>query len=115
MRTVLLVDDSPVARRVLARRLASAGFVVNETSSADIARETDPTSLTCAILDLELGDVDGTDVAAALLDRRATLPIAFFSAGASQVLLDRARARGPVFDKPDVDAIVDWVLRTAND
>jgi FixJ family two-component response regulator len=86
---------------------------VHEASSAAAARGTDATALTCAIVDLELDDGDGADLAADLLGRRASLPVAFFTAGAAPQVVDRARRRGPVFDKPNVDAIVDWAMRVA--
>jgi CheY-like chemotaxis protein len=113
MRAVLLVDDSPVARRVLAQRLVSEGFDVREESSAANAIRADISVLSCAILDLDLADGKGTDIAVALLDRRASLPIAFFTASASPSLLEAARTHGPVFEKPDVDAIVGWANRAA--
>jgi DNA-binding response OmpR family regulator len=112
MRTVLLVDDSAVARRAVARRLKAEGFEVREESSAAGARRADTSRITCAIIDLELVDGDGSDVAAALLGKRASLPVAFFTAGAPPSLLERARAHGPIFNKPDVDAIVAWTKRT---
>jgi two-component system response regulator RegA len=67
---VLLVDDSAVARRVLARRLEAEGFLVSEASSVATARKVDFASLGCAVVDLELADGDGTDLARALLERR---------------------------------------------
>jgi len=111
MRTILLVDDSPVARHVLSRRLAELGFSVHEAESAAAARVADAGGLFCAIMDLELDDGDGADLAATLLRERASLPVAFFTAGASPQLLDRARAQGPVFDKPNVDGVVAWALQ----
>jgi DNA-binding NarL/FixJ family response regulator len=63
-----------------------------------------------ALLDLDLGDGDGDDVARALHARRPDLPVAFFSASTSAELVDRARAIGPVFAKPgELDAAVAWV------
>jgi CheY-like chemotaxis protein len=108
MRTILLVDDSPVARRVLARRLRSEGFLVHEESTVADAREADASALTCAIIDLELADGDGNDLAAGLLRKRGSLPIAFFTAGASRSILEQARGLGPIFQKPDINAIVAW-------
>jgi len=113
MPTVLLVDDSPLVRRVLARRLAEEGFDVLEESLASAARRADTASLACAIVDLELADGDGPDLARALVADRASLPIAFFTAGAPSTVLERARALGPVFTKPDLEAIVAWVKRAA--
>jgi two-component system OmpR family response regulator len=112
MRTVLLVDDSAVARRVLARRLEAEGFQVSEASSMATARKADFASLGCAIIDLELPDGDGTDLARALLEKRPALPVAFFTMGSAPSLVEGARARGPVFLKPDVNPVVAWVKRT---
>jgi DNA-binding response OmpR family regulator len=112
MRTVLLVDDSAVARRVLARRLEAEGFLVCEASSMATARRVDCASLGCAIVDLELADGDGTDLATSLRERRPALPIAFFTMGTAPSLVEGARARGPVFLKPDVNPVIAWVRRT---
>jgi hypothetical protein len=38
-----------------------------------------------------------------------SLPIAFFTGGASDELLERARAIGPVYLKPDVEPLLAWV------
>jgi len=113
MPTVLLVDDSPLARRVIARRLLAEGFQVREEPTAAAARAVDAMSLACAVVDLELPDGDGTDLAAALLTRRPSLPLAFFTAGASAALVERARAHGPVFTKPQLEPLVAWIKRAA--
>jgi DNA-binding response OmpR family regulator len=112
MRIVLLVDDSAVARRVLARRLETEGFQVSEAASIAAARRVDPATLGCAIIDLELPDGDGTDLARAFLEKRGSLPVAFFTMGTAPSLLEGARARGLVFLKPDLNPLVAWVKRT---
>lgn len=112
MRIVLLVDDSAVARRVLARRLEADGFQVSEASSMAAARKVDVASLGCVIIDLELADGDGTDLARTLLAKRPALPVAFFTMGTAPSLVEGARARGPVFLKPDMSPVVAWVKRT---
>jgi DNA-binding NtrC family response regulator len=114
MPSILLVDDSPVALRALNQRLAAEGFEVREASSAAAARNLDGATLgrlLVAILDLQLGDGDGTDLAANLLARRPSLPIAFFTTGATPSLVESARGRGPVFLKPDMTPLVQWVKR----
>ena len=110
-RTVLVVDDSAVARRAVTRRLEGEGFRVQQESSLADARTADVSSLACAILDVELADGTGSELAAALLGKRGSLPIAFFTAGAPPALLERARFHGPVFRKPDLDGIVAWAKR----
>jgi two-component system response regulator RegA len=112
MPTVLVVDDSPAVRRVLISRFASDGFDVREAGSVYAARALDCHGIACAVLDLQLGDGDGTDLAAALLARRPTLPIAFFTGGSVPSLVESARCSGPVFLKPDTSAVLAWVRRT---
>jgi CheY-like chemotaxis protein len=67
----------------------------------------------CAVVDLELGDGDGSDVAAALVRKRPALPVAFYTADATPKQLELASAQGPVFQKPDLEALVAWVRRAA--
>ena len=115
MGIVLLVDDSPVARRVLAERLTAEGCAVREEGSVHGGRGLDAMALAglaCAVLELDLGDGDGADLAASLLAKRPSLPIAFFTAGATPSLVESARARGPVFRTPDLHALIAWVKRT---
>ena len=110
MRTVLVADDSSVARHALVRRLAAHDINVHEEASARSASALDPTSLACAVLDLDLGDGDGATVAESLRKHVASLPVAFFSSDADGALVTRARALGPVFKKPDeLEALVAWV------
>ena len=105
MAIVLVVDDSPVALRALGRRLVQAGFQVREEATASAARATDLEALACAVFDLELAE--------ALRVKRPSLPVAFFTSGASAPVVERARLLGPILAKPDVDAVVAWASRVA--
>jgi DNA-binding response OmpR family regulator len=111
MRTILLVDDSPVARRVLTQRLVAEGFEVCEAASLATARRMDLSQVACAIVDLELADGDGTDLARILVEKRPALPIAFFTMGTAPSLVEGARGRGAVFLKPDMNPLVAWAKR----
>lgn len=111
MRTVLLVDDSPVARRVMTQRLTAEGYEVIEAASVAAARKVDVFALGCAIVDLELPDGDGTDLARLLSEKRPSLPVAFFTQGAAPSLVEGARGRGAVFLKPDLNPVIAWVKR----
>jgi DNA-binding response OmpR family regulator len=103
VRTALVVDDSAVVRKVVASRLTQLGLAVIEDESAKAYAEVD-----LAVLDLELPDGDGVEIALRLRAKKPDLPIAFFSSGSE--LIDKARALGPVFHKPDeLDALIAWV------
>ena len=71
-----------------------------EARSAAEARAVDPATLSCALLDLDLGDGNGVDVAVALREKRPDLPLAFFTAGASADVMARATTLAQVFAKP---------------
>src|SRR5438270_12391086 len=76
-RRVLIADDSAVARVSVARRVRADGIEVEEQDSAAGASAVDTAELACALLDLELGDGLGTDVAERLRAGQGGLPIAF--------------------------------------
>lgn len=112
---VLIADDSPVARIALARRVRAAGFEVVEHDSCATASSVDASTLTCALLDFDLGDGFGVDVAARLRAREATLPIAFFTSSNDDEVARRTSMFGPVFAKPDgLEAALEWVLSTTD-
>lgn len=103
-----------MARLAVARRLRAEGFDVIEQASASLPKAGALARTTCALLDLDLGDSDGSDFARSLLAERPRLPIAFFSGSASKVLVNRARLIGPVFAKPsELEAAVAWVRANA--
>jgi CheY-like chemotaxis protein len=113
MPTLLLVDDSPVARRAVARRLEADGFDVREEGSASAAATVDAAQIDAAVIDIELPDGSGIDLAAALRSRVPALPVAFFTATASAAVIAQARPHGEVFAKPDLDQLVAWARRVA--
>ena len=88
-RRVLIADDSAVARVSVARRVRADGIEVVEH---------------------DLGDGLGTDVAEQLRAGQGALPIAFFTSTSTPEMLARAMTFGPVFAKPDqLDQAIDWV------
>ncbi len=114
MNTVLVADDSAAARHVIVGKMSAAGLQVVEGESAFLDAQLDVGALACALVDLDLGDGDGTQLASALRRKSPALPIAFFTAGAAPDLLARAAVFGPVFSKPvDLDRAVDWVRANA--
>jgi CheY-like chemotaxis protein len=115
VRSVLVVDDSPVVRLALRRALRAAGFEVVERDSVASAADVAPHELACAVLDLELGDGLGVEVAARLRAARPDLPLAFFSSADDEALLERARDLALVFPKPGrLDDVVAWAREAAH-
>ncbi|MBN9164933.1 MAG: hypothetical protein BGO98_10160 [Myxococcales bacterium 68-20] len=109
---VLIADDSAVARVTLARRVRAAGFEVVEHDSCASASTVDPNTITCALLDFDLGDGYGVDIAARLRSTQDALPIAFFTSTSKGEVTAQTSAFGPVFTKPDeLDAALDWIAR----
>jgi len=80
-RRVLVVDDHPSFRRCARRLLAAEGFEVvgeaeNGATAVALARELAPDLV---LLDIQLPDVDGFEVATRLLEREPGLPIVLVS------------------------------------
>ena len=111
-RKILLADDSLVVRAALEKRLSAAGLNVVAVGSAAEALGLDARSLACAVLDVDLGDGNGLNVAEALVARNAALRVAFFTSGDAPPPSTRFVAS--TFDKSkDVDRLVAWVLGDA--
>lgn len=107
---MLVADDSPVVRAALRRALAAAGFEALEAGSLEEARAIDASQLFAAVLDLDLGDGTGLDVARALSAAHPSLPYVFFSSGDDPPLTAEARSQAHVFIKPrELDRVVAWL------
>jgi DNA-binding response OmpR family regulator len=111
---VLVVDDSALARVTIASRLAEDGVASTTAGSFFEASRTDARGFAAALLDLELGDGSGRDLALLLRGQAPALPIAFFTASSHGRDLEAARALGPVFTKDDLDAAATWILSTVS-
>ena len=111
MGRVLVADDSPLVRAAVVRRVREAGRDVVEADSVASARNVDASALACALLDLDLGDGWGTDVAERLRASASELPIAFFTSEQGGERVERAKTYGPVFAKPEeIDGAIAWVV-----
>jgi CheY-like chemotaxis protein len=111
-RAVLFVDDSELSRAVAEKRLAALGVGVTALASRGEATAVDARAYAAALLDLELQDGDGTELAEMLRRSAPGLPIAFLTGGAGRAMLDVAERLGPVFSKQGgVDDAIAWVAR----
>jgi len=94
---VLVVDDEPFTREMLARLLEDAGAVVRTAASGIVALEIVPQFAPGALVcDIGMPDMDGLDLRRELLARGHTLPAVALTAYASPS--DEARAREAGFN-----------------
>jgi DNA-binding NarL/FixJ family response regulator len=98
-RRVLVVDDHPSFRRCARRLLDAEGFeVVGEAEDGATALAlADELAPDLVLLDIQLPDADGFEVAARLLDREPALPIVLVSSrdqAAYGALIETSGARG---------------------
>jgi CheY-like chemotaxis protein len=112
-RSVLFIDDSSFARVSTQARLRKLGIGVTVLASAREAAELEGKSFCAALLDLELDDGLGTEIATRLRESDPALPIAFLTAGGAEATVEAARALGPIFSKVGgVDDAIRWVEET---
>lgn len=95
---VLLVEDDPQLARTVARVLARQGHVSEVANSVSEALSLD-VCYDCGVLDIELPDGSGLDLAERLLDGGQLSAVVFFSACSDPEIRRRASALGPFVDK----------------
>ena len=95
---LLVVEDDVTVARALSRTLARRGFSVAIARSCSAARSLAQT-FDFAILDLDLPDGNGVDLARSLTDGAQVPSVLFFTGSRDPALLARARAIGPVLMK----------------
>jgi len=94
----LIVEDDPVVARSIARRLLREGYTVSLAQTCRAARAAGA-GFHVAILDLDLPDGNGTDLADELLRLGATRSIVFYTGTLDQAQRERAERFGHVVDK----------------
>lgn len=95
---MLIVEDDPLIRRAVARALRGAGHEVVAVERCRGARGLGR-AFDVAVLDLELPDGTGVEVAGELLGLGTTEGVVFFSGAADPSLLVRAAQLGEVVAK----------------
>ncbi len=116
-RRVLLVEDEPTLRRVIARNLASRGLEVQEAGTArdavDAATTAHPDLL---LLDINLPDQTGWDVLRELRRRDREVPTIILSAvRVSHNRLDEFRPLAYLPKPFPIDALLRLVFQTRGD
>ena len=107
---IVIADDCPLARFTLSRELEQRGIAATYVASVEAGRAL-RANLARALVDLDLGDGSGVELAEHLRSHAPTLPVAFFTASRDT---SEARRHGPVFRKPDQLAeAVAWIVAHA--
>ncbi|HYQ01091.1 MAG TPA: response regulator [Polyangiaceae bacterium] len=112
---LLVVEDDVTVARALSRTLARAGFSVATARSCGAARAL-AQSFDFAILDLDLPDGNGVDLARALMSGGKVPSVLFFTSCTDSALLARARCMGSVVMKPlGTSPILAWLAAATAD
>lgn len=106
-RTVLIVDDSKLARMVVSGILGryQPDWRPLEAGSAEKALQLiGETPVDIALIDFNMPEMDGLDLAARIRELRPEMPMAIVSANAQQSIIARARELNVAFvEKPLTD------------
>jgi DNA-binding response OmpR family regulator len=97
---VVLVEDDPELARTVERVLSRYGHVTTVASSVAAAQALQGT-FDCGILDIDLPDGSGVDVARRMLDGGQVGAVVFYSASTDPDVLEQARELGPFVTKAD--------------
>ena len=115
-RTVLVIDDEPLVRTVVARLLEEWGFKAVEARNGkeglQLARGVDG-ALSLVISDLTMPEMDGLEFAGAFRKLYPAVPILFITGKSASALADRiSSGRDHLLFKPfDPDTFLDTVAR----
>jgi DNA-binding response OmpR family regulator len=96
--SLLVVEDHPPLATVVAIGLRRSGHAVLRVGSVERARASDH-NFDCAVIDFDLPDGSGVELARELLDSGQTRAVVFYTASRDSALKTEARTLGPVVDK----------------
>ena len=103
----LIVEDDPVVARSIARRLLREGYTVSLAGTCRAARAAGG-DFQIAILDLDLPDGSGADLADELLRLGAVRSLVFYTGSLDAAQRERAKLFGHVIDKAeDVELLLE--------
>jgi DNA-binding response OmpR family regulator len=102
----LIVEDDPVVARSIARRLLRDGYIVSLAQTCRAARAAGA-GFQVAILDLDLPDGSGADLADELLRLGAVRNVVFYTGSLDHAQRQRASVLGAIIDKGrDVEEVL---------
>jgi DNA-binding NtrC family response regulator len=100
MAHLLIVDDEPATSRSLGRVLRAAGHSVVTAPSCASARSLEE-RFDCAVLDIDLGDGSGIELADELTARGSIARVVFYSGTMDDAVLERVTRIGPLVMKAE--------------
>ena len=93
--TVGVIDDDPEMRAAMASLLSAAGYCPETFDSAETFLTCASTSkATCLVVDIELGDISGIELAHQLVAEGFTYPIIFMTGLDDEVIRGQATEAG---------------------
>jgi len=95
---ILIVEDDPEVNRSIGRFLERLGHKVSACGRGRDALMFSR-SFDCAVMDIDLPDADGIEIATALLDRGSIGMVVFFSASGDPEVCQRAQKLGQFVPK----------------
>jgi two-component system catabolic regulation response regulator CreB len=108
---LLVVEDDPAVSRSVARALRGAGYEVTAATSLAEAR-LDGRSFDVAVLDIEIGDGSGLELARALFASEQVGSVVFHSATLEPAVQKRARELGVLVQKSgDMTRLLEAIAR----
>jgi CheY-like chemotaxis protein len=111
-KTVLCIDDNESVLRMLATILGSVGYrVLTVTTGREGMEIAVHQFVNAVVLDYEMPDLSGAEVAALLKQARPTLPIVMFSAHAPQVLGEAVRYIDAFVEKAEAGTLLAELAR----
>lgn len=115
LQRLLVVEDDVTVARALSRTLARAGYSVASARSCAAARSLTQ-SFDFAILDLDLPDGNGVDLARALMSSGKVPSVLFFTSCTDAALLSRAHCMGSIVMKAlGSSPVLAWLASATSD
>jgi FixJ family two-component response regulator len=116
---VAIIDDDPGMRKAVTRVLSAFGYVTYIFHSAEAFLSVAATSKAkCLVIDIQLGDVSGLELAGELADAGFKFPIIFMTAADDETIRSQAEQLGCVayLRKPfGADLLIEAIVRAIGD
>jgi FixJ family two-component response regulator len=121
-RTIAIVEDEPTLRKALSRLLRLHGYAVQQYASpAEFLHAAGMSNASCVLIDVQLGQASGLDLARTLASNGFTSPIIFMSGSGEDALRQECIAFGcaaylrkPLGERKLLDAIEDAIAGTSS-